>query len=104
MALNIKDEKLDYVLDYLSKSLADSAVVMKTQDAIKRGLFGLGTPSRRFLDRAGNLLVLPLGNRTIWYEHRKGGKFDLLGMHGGLTERELIIPFAISNLSRLTDD
>jgi Type I phosphodiesterase / nucleotide pyrophosphatase len=104
VALYIDDEKLDHVLDYLSKSLSDRAVVMKTQDAIKKGLFGLGSPSKRFLDRAGNLLILPRGNGTIWYEHKEGRKFDLLGMHGGLTEKELMIPFAISHLSRLLDD
>ena len=104
VALYIEDEKLDHILEYLSKALSDRAVVMKTQDAIERGLFGLGTPSRRFLDRAGNLLILPRGNRTIWYEHREGRRFDLLGMHGGPTERELLIPFAISKLSRLLED
>ncbi|MDA4113200.1 MAG: alkaline phosphatase family protein [Thaumarchaeota archaeon] len=104
VALYIEDEKLEYVLDYLSGALTDRAVVMRTQDAINNGLFGLGTPSRRFIDRAGNLLILPRGNGTIWYEHKAGRKFDLLGLHGGLTEGELLIPFAISSLSRLLED
>jgi predicted AlkP superfamily pyrophosphatase or phosphodiesterase len=104
VALYIHEEKLDYVLDYLSRTLSGRALVMKTQDAIERGLFGLGSPSERFLDRAGNLLILPRGNGTVWYEHKEGRRFDLLGMHGGLSERELLIPFAISNLSRLLDD
>ena len=104
VVLYIDDEKLDRVLEYLSEALSDRAVVMKTQDALERGLFGTGAPSRRFLDRAGNLLILPRGDGTIWYEHEPGRRFDLLGMHGGLTERELLIPLAISNLSRLLDD
>ena len=62
----------------------------------------MNNPSRRFVDRAGDILILPRMNNLVWYEHIKGQSFDLRGMHGGLTEKELLIPFAISRLDRVT--
>ncbi len=103
VALYIDDGKLDHVRDYLSGTMDDRAVVIETQDAVKRGFFGTGVPSKRFLERAGNLLVLPRRDEMVWYEHGKGRKFELLGMHGGLTKTELVVPFAISNASRLLE-
>jgi Type I phosphodiesterase / nucleotide pyrophosphatase len=102
VALYIDEGKLDHIYDYLSKTLGDAAFVIKTRDAIEGGFFGVGVPTRRFLERAGNLLVLPRENKTVWYEFIKGKKFELLGMHGGLTKTELLVPFAISNLGRLS--
>jgi hypothetical protein len=65
------------------------------------GLFGKGKPKKEFYERVGNLLILPYKNHTIWYEHIKGKKFDLLGHHGGLSEDEMLVPFAIAKLSNL---
>ncbi|MEM5879056.1 MAG: hypothetical protein QXU74_01005 [Candidatus Aenigmatarchaeota archaeon] len=77
------------------------AKVIKTKEAIEMELFGKGKPRKEFYDRAGNLLVLPYKNYTIWYEHIKGKKFDLLGHHGGLSRDEMLVPFAITKLSNL---
>jgi predicted AlkP superfamily pyrophosphatase or phosphodiesterase len=103
VALYIDDGKVNKVCDYLSKTLGDRALVIETQDAVRRGLFGIGLPSKRFLERAGNLLILPRRNEMVWYEHSKGRKFELLGMHGGLSKTEMLVPFAVSNLRQLID-
>jgi predicted AlkP superfamily pyrophosphatase or phosphodiesterase len=99
--LHIKENKLEKVYDFLSSKLKRKAKVIKTEEAIEMGLFGKGKPKKEFYERAGNLLILPYANCTVWYEHIKGKKFDLLGMHGGLSKYEMLVPFGIVKLSDL---
>jgi predicted AlkP superfamily pyrophosphatase or phosphodiesterase len=96
--LQIKEEKLEEVFEFLTELLDGKATVVKSQDAIKDGLFGLGRLHKRFRSRVGNILILPHKNYTVWYEHIKGKKFRLLGMHGGLSPDEMLVPFAAANL------
>jgi len=100
--LAIKPEKLDKVFEFLTKTFDGRATVMKTKTALERGLFGKGNLHKKFQSRIGNILILPHGNSTIWYEHFKDGKFDLLGMHGGLTAEEMLVPFAVARGNQLT--
>ncbi len=99
--LHVKEEKLAETRELLSQKLCAKAEVVETKEAIEHGLFGLGKVRTEFFDRAGNLLVLPHGNETVWFEHFKGRKFALLGHHGGLNEDEMLVPLAITQLSNL---
>lgn len=99
--LHIKPEKVQEVRGFLSQKLGEKAEVIEIEEAIERGLFGIGKPKDEFFNRIGNLLILPHKNHTIWYEHPKGRKFDLLGHHGGLSREEMLVPFAVANLSTL---
>ena len=99
--LHIKDGKLQEIYIYLSRLLGEKARVVLMEDAIREGLFGHRRVSEKFLERAGNLLILPKKNHTIWYEHVKGRKFTHRGHHGGLNKREMLIPLAIAKLSDL---
>jgi len=99
--LHVKEEKLTETRELLSQKLGGKARIVETKEAIKNGLFGLGEVGREFFDRAGNLLILPHGNETVWFEHFKGRKFNLLGHHGGLNEDEMLVPLAVTMLSSL---
>jgi len=99
--LHIKPAKLDETYNFLSKKLQGKAKVMKTNEATEIGLFGIGKPIKRFLERVGDLLVLPYDNHTVWYEHIKGKKVYSLGYHGGLNENEMFVPFSVTKLSEL---
>jgi hypothetical protein len=99
--LHVKDEKLTKTQQLLSQKIGHKAKVVETKEAIKDGLFGLGAATRDFLDRAGNLLILPYRNETVWFEHFADRKFNLLGQHGGLNEEEMMVPLAIAQLSNL---
>ncbi|MEK7664067.1 MAG: alkaline phosphatase family protein [Patescibacteria group bacterium] len=99
--LAIKLEKLDEVFEFLTKIFDAKATIMKIETAFEQGLFGRGNLHKKFQSRVGNLLILPHGNSTIWYEHFKDGKFDLLGMHGGLTAEEMLVPFAVARGDQL---
>lgn len=99
--LHIKPDKIQETYELLSKELGEKAKIMETKKAIKEGLFGTGKPKEEFYERAGDLLILPKGNHTIWYKHPSGRAFDLLGFHGGLNSEEMLVPYAISKLSKL---
>ena len=99
--INVKKDRLEETESYLSHKLEGVASVMKTEQAVKEGLFGLGKPCRKFTRRVGNLIVLPHGTKTVWFRYRKGDSLDLKGHHGGLSEAEIMIPFASAKASDL---
>jgi len=99
--LHVKEEKLKETQDLLTQKIGDKAKVVQTKEEIKTGLFGLGDVRSEFVDRAGNLLIMPYKNETVWFEHFKGRRFNLLGHHGGLTKDEMLVPLAITTLNNL---
>ena len=101
--LHIKEEKLAETKEYLQRKIGDKAQIIETKEAAEKGLFGLGFAGREFLERIGNLMILPYGNQTVWFEDSEGRKNSFLGQHGGLNEQEMLVPFAVANLSSLKE-
>ncbi len=97
--LHVKEEKLNECKKFLENNLEKKAEVILTKELIERGLFGIGKPSGRFLERVGNLAVLPTDNNTVWYQYPNVLYPNFLGHHGGLTEDEMLIPFAVMKAS-----
>ena len=97
--LQVEEDKLDVIMRYLEKKLEGVASILRTEDAVKQGLFGINKPTRKFRRRIGNLMILPHGTRTIWYRYRKGDSLDLRGHHGGLSEDEMTIQLAAARAS-----
>lgn len=96
--LHVKKGKLLDTEKILMKNLEKKAKIMKTTTAIKSELFGIGDVRKTFLQRVGDLMVLPYDNETIWFEHFKNIKFTSLGHHGGLSQNEMLVPFMFSKL------
>ena len=101
--LHIKEEKLAETKEWLVQKIGNKAQIIETKEAAEKGLFGLGIPERDVIERTGNLMILPYGNETVWYENSEGGKISFLGQHGGLHEEEMLVPFAITKLSDLKE-
>jgi hypothetical protein len=99
--LRVQEENLPEIATWLTRRLAGKATVMTIDQAVQQQLFGLGEGHRHFKRRVGNVLILPHGDSLIWYEHLKGKKFQLRGMHGGLRPDEMLIPLAVANLATL---
>ena len=99
--LNVKDEELENMISLLENALEGKATILKTDQAISEGLFGDGVPTKRFLDRVGNLLILAHDYNAIWYHFAPDIIFKHKGIHGGLTEDEMLIPFICANLGQL---
>ena len=86
--LHVKPDKLLETQDLLLKRIGNKAKIVETKQAINEGLFGRGEVGKQFVDRAGNLLILPYGNETVWFEHFKDIKYNPIGQHGGLTQKK----------------
>lgn len=98
--LHILPEKLHETKALLSKALEDKAIVCEVKDLIQQGFFGSKEVSASFLDRVGNLVILPHGNHSIWWYEK--GRFDqkFFAMHGGLTRAEMETIFLFSTLNK----
>jgi hypothetical protein len=99
--LHVKEEKLEETKQLLSKKVGTKAKIIETKQAINEGLFGRGEINSKFIDRAGNLLLLPYRNETVWFDHFIDFKYKPLGQHGGLNHEEMLVPLSISTLDKL---
>ena len=97
--LRVEESRLDDTVRYLERKLDGIASVMRTEDALDQGLFGINKPTTKFRRRIGNVMILPHGVKTIWFRYKKGNSMDLRGHHGGLTRDEMTIPLAAARVS-----
>jgi len=88
MFLYIQDNLLDEAQSFLATRLAGKADVVKVEDLIENGYFGVEISSR-FRERVGNLVILPYQYESAWWYEK--GKFEqrFHGHHGGLTPQEM---------------
>lgn len=99
--LHIKDEKIDFVLSFLEKNLKGKVKAFKMEEFLEKQVFGEGKMHPEFLNRIGNVLILPEGNLTAWYRFLPEHRLEFSGLHGGMSEDEMLIPFACARLSDL---
>lgn len=99
--LYIYEPKREAIIRYLCNQLAGKAAVLTTKEAVERGLFGRNQPSERFLKRIGDVVILPYEGYHVWFKHAPDATFGQLGIHGGLSQREMIVPLAIAPMRDL---
>jgi predicted AlkP superfamily pyrophosphatase or phosphodiesterase len=90
--LHLKKDQQDEVIAYLKKKLFSQADVYSSTEALKKGWFGNRQSSQKFLERLGEVLILPQDNLTVWLDNDEEKKIDKLGHHGGLTAEEMLVP------------
>ncbi len=95
MILYLKEGMQEEALGFLSRRLEGKAEVYSVQALIDEGLFGNRPVTRGFVERAGDLMILPFRDESVWWY--KKGLFEqrFFGHHGGLTPAEVQIPFLI---------
>lgn len=80
---------------YCRQELGDRVDLIPSQELMHEELFGFGEPHPRFIERIGDYCILPKGNRLIrqWLPLEK--RYGQVGVHGGLTEDELMVPLCL---------
>jgi predicted AlkP superfamily pyrophosphatase or phosphodiesterase len=101
--LHIKERKLVETKQWLIQKIGHKAKIIETREVAEKGLFGLDPARTEILERTGNLMILPYGDQTVWFENPEGRKISYLGQHGGLSEKEMLVPFAVAQLNSLKD-
>ena len=96
--LHLREDSFAEALGAIRDALADVAEVRPVGDLVAAGYFGDAPPSRRFLDRVGNAVILPHPGRAVWWYEE--GRFESRhpGDHGGLTPEEMEIPFGVLSI------
>jgi hypothetical protein len=88
--LYLRYDYRDQVIEYLNSTLADRVTTLIPTDALRAGLFGPEAPYRESGPRLGDLGVVlrrgvALGNRPL-------PSTAAVSRHGGLSEREMLVP------------
>ena len=96
--LHLREDRFDEAVAAIRDALADVAEVRPVRDLVAAGYFGDALPSRRFLDRVGNAVILPRPGRAVWWYEE--GRFESRhpGDHGGLSPEEMEIPFGVLSI------
>jgi hypothetical protein len=95
MFLYVREDALDEAAAFLQKQLAGRAEVYPVQTLIEQNFFGSQPPSKEFLQRAGNLVILPYEYETVWWHEERRFDMHFLGHHGGMSPEEMEIPLLL---------
>ncbi|MCU7798285.1 MAG: alkaline phosphatase family protein [Candidatus Thiodiazotropha sp. (ex Myrtea spinifera)] len=81
---------------YIESELKDLARSYPSQQLIEENWFGLGEPHPRLSQRIGDRLLLMQSNTIItdWLAQEK--RFQMIGVHGGLSDDELRVPLIVA--------
>lgn len=93
--LYIEQGLLDEARQFLAERLLGTAEVRLVQDLIDRGYFGPQPPSPVFLERVGDLVILPYAGEAVWWYEKDRFEQKFYGHHGGLTAQEMEVPLLL---------
>ncbi|MEW7994780.1 MAG: alkaline phosphatase family protein [gamma proteobacterium symbiont of Clathrolucina costata] len=84
--------------DYVKSEFAGKAIAYPSSELLDKSWFGLGAPHPQLSSRIGNRLLLMQENHTIkdWLAQEK--RYDLVGVHGGLSSNELFVPLILMEM------
>ncbi|MBS0621209.1 MAG: alkaline phosphatase family protein [Verrucomicrobia bacterium] len=87
--LHIEETHLTETEGALTKALEGIADVYPVEKLIQEGFFGKWPVSNRFLERVGNLVILPHFGESVWWWEKHRFEQHFYGAHGGLTPHEM---------------
>lgn len=87
--LFVKEGLIDELYDILKSSLKNIALVLKTNEYISSGLIDSAIPSDEFIERLGDIQILPLDKNLVWYK-QEGITKEKPGAHGGINKDEML--------------
>lgn len=85
----------DAFAQYAQERLSGSFRAYPAEQLIDEGWFGRGAPAPALLRRIGDYLLLPQGRWVIRDQLLQERPFHLIGVHGGLSDQELLVPLVV---------
>lgn len=92
LTLFIKKGKEKQFEEEFNKEFGDKFLLITTEEAIEKRLFGTGKPHELFRQMLGNYLAIATDNLSIYNDEE-----IWVSMHGSLTEDEMLIPLIVFN-------
>ena len=93
--LYVRPGQIEAVREYIGRTWPSQFRILDTPYAVEAGLFGLGEPHPRLLDRLGDLIVIARGDAYLWWADKED---HMYGRHGGLHPEEMLVPFLAARL------
>jgi len=93
--LYARQGQLEAAEQYLSEHLSEKFVTIRSQAALEAGLLGTGRAAEEVANRVGDMIVLGRDHNLL--DHRRRER-PPMGMHGGLSQWEMLSPFLIARL------
>lgn len=92
----VKPARGDDFEAYVSRTLAHATRCVRSAALIRAGWFGPGTPNPRLAGRVGTHTLLMRDNWTIrdWLPGER--RYRQVGVHGGLSKREMQVPLIVA--------
>lgn len=90
--LSIKEDVLVEAKELLTEFLRDKASVFIVDELIEAGIFG-SPVTERFRERVGDIVILTLGDHSVWWSEEGKFRYNRYGDHGGMTRQEMEVPF-----------
>jgi len=88
-------------LERAEKVLSEKFEIYNSEYLVDKNIFGIGKANEIFLDRVGDYIAIPKDNSYLLYLYAEKEEKELKGRHGGLAEREMIVPLLISKFNRV---
>jgi hypothetical protein len=86
---------IDTFTDYCRSHFAERLDVVRSEDLLTQGLFGLGEPNPRLAERIGDVTLLMRGNSVIQERLPNEAPHVQIGAHGGLSRAEMLVPLCL---------
>lgn len=101
--LRIKHDFLDRATEHLQQFYGSHYLVKTGTEMLKEEYFGPGKVDPFHADRFGDIALIPLRDvglldSSLGVLDQKLNKFELIGMHGGLSTEEMIVPLIFKKL------
>ncbi len=89
--------KIDAVRSYVRDHLSHAFVILESERALRAGLFGSGTPAPETTARLGDLILVSRHDHMLYDGDQES---HLLGLPGGLSPEEMLVPYLLKRLDR----
>jgi len=93
----VRPSKLKQFKNYVKNNLKNIVILYKSEDLIKKKLFGLFEPNKKLFERVGDYIII-MKDKYVIHDTLLGEKEkDHIGYHGGVSEEEMLVPLIIIN-------
>jgi len=84
---------------YIQERLADRIQLFRSEDIVQQGWLGPGAAHPGLRDRLGDYVLIPRGHAILrdWLKGEE--RYTHVGVHGGLSEAEMIVPLIVAPLA-----
>ena len=91
--LYAKQGRVQDILDYVNKNMADVATAVSTTEALNAGLFGPAPYATQLDNRLGDVILIMRHNHLFVTSLEKELVERMCGWHGGMTHAEMQVPW-----------